>query len=397
MGESRPDIPIPDGLQKLMQDFVVTVLRQQPDDLINHAVEYFNNLKAQRDAELGVTNEPESQNSQVKFATFADSPQDDDEEDDEEEMMMRARMKQKYNRRQSVSAEGYDPDKDDDEDENEVAVVNPKSDEQRTRLNAACNKVLLFNRLESEQFNTVLDAMFEFPAEPGQKIIAEGDDGDNFYVIENGVYDVYKNIDGEEVKVASYDNKGSFGELALMYNAPRAATVTSVDGGTLWALDRQTYIRIIVRANAKKRRTYEQFIETVHLLKTLQEFERQKIADAMEPKKFEDGDMIIEQGDTKTDYFYFVMDGEVRFTIRDESGEEQEIKRDTNGSYFGELALITDKPRAATVYAVGPTTCGVLDIQAFERLLGPCKELLERNIDLYAAELNQILSKDQDE
>ena len=34
--------------------------------------------------------------------------------------------------------------------------------------------------------------MFEFPAEPGQKIIAEGDDGDNFYVIENGVYDVYK-------------------------------------------------------------------------------------------------------------------------------------------------------------------------------------------------------------
>jgi len=80
MGESRPDIPIPDGLQKLMQDFVVTVLRQQPDDLINHAVEYFNNLKAQRDAELGITNEPESQNSQVKFATFADSPHDDDEE-----------------------------------------------------------------------------------------------------------------------------------------------------------------------------------------------------------------------------------------------------------------------------------------------------------------------------
>ena len=39
---------------------------------------------------------------------------------------------------------------------------------------------------------------------------------------------------------------------------------------------------------------------------------------------------------------------------------------------------------------------GVLDIQAFERLLGPCKELLERNIDLYAAELKDILSKDAD-
>merc|ERR1712110_494429 len=361
MGDSRPDIPIPDGLQKLMQDFVVTVLRQQPDDLLNHAVEYFNKLKAERDSELG-TVEPES-GSQVKFATFEEPNNDDDDEDDE----------------------------------NEPAIINPKTDEQRTRLNTACNKVLLFNRLETEQFNTVLDAMFEFPAEPGQKIIAEGDDGDNFYVIENGVYDVYKQINDEEVKVASYDNKGSFGELALMYNAPRAATVTSVDGGTLWALDRQTYIRIIVRANAKKRRTYEQFIETVHLLKTLEEFERQKIADAMEPQKFTDGNTIIKQGDTKTDYFYMLMEGEVRFTVEDESGEEKEIKRSGPGSYFGELALITDKPRAATAYAVGNTKCGVLDIQAFERLLGPCKELLERNIDLYAAELNQILSiKDQE-
>ena len=41
--------------------------------------------------------------------------------------------------------------------------------------------------------------MFEFPAEPGQKIIAEGDDGDNFYVIENGVYDVYKVIHVDDI------------------------------------------------------------------------------------------------------------------------------------------------------------------------------------------------------
>jgi len=50
----------------------------------------------------------------------------------------------------------------------------------------------------------------------------------------------------------------------------------------------------------------------------------------MEPKKFEDGEKIIEQGDTKTDYFYFVMDGEVRFTIKDESGDEKEIKVNFN-------------------------------------------------------------------
>ena len=45
MGDSKPDIPIPDGLQKLMQDFVVTVLRQQPHDVLAHAAEYFTKLK----------------------------------------------------------------------------------------------------------------------------------------------------------------------------------------------------------------------------------------------------------------------------------------------------------------------------------------------------------------
>lgn len=43
--DNRPDIPIPAELPKLMQDFVVTVLRQQPDDLISHAATYFNALK----------------------------------------------------------------------------------------------------------------------------------------------------------------------------------------------------------------------------------------------------------------------------------------------------------------------------------------------------------------
>jgi len=384
MSDINPDVRIPEGLQKFMQDFVVTVLRQQPDDLLDHACQYFNNLKEERDKALAASETEDG----AKSAKFAE-PEEEEEEDEEE--MLRARMqKMKYSRRQSVSAEGYDPDAEDEDCEQDI--IKPKSDEQRTRLNAACNKVLLFNRLETEQFNTVLDAMFECPIEAGQKVITEGDDGDNFYVIENGNYDVYKNINDEEVKVASYNNKGSFGELALMYNAPRAATVISVDGGTLWALDRQTYIRIIVKANAKKRRTYEQFLETVHLLQTLNDFERGKIADAMSPQKFEDGATIITQGDTNTDYFYMIMDGEVRFTIKDENGIEKEIKRSSPGSYFGELALITDKPRAATAYAVGETKCGCLDIQAFERLLGPCKQLLERNIDLYAAELDQTLN-----
>jgi len=54
------------------------------------------------------------------------------------------------------------------------------------------------------------------------------------------------------------------------------------------------------------------------------------------------------------------------------------------GSYFGELALLTDKPRAATVTAIGDIECVALDTKAFIRLLGPVTEILKRNADTYA-------------
>lgn len=59
------------------------------------------------------------------------------------------------------------------------------------------------------------------------------------------------------------------------------------------------------------------------------------------------------------------------------------MARCTRGQYFGELALVTNKPRAASVYAVGETRCLVIDIQAFERLLGPCMDIMKRNISQY--------------
>ncbi|KAL4225869.1 cAMP-dependent protein kinase type II-beta regulatory subunit [Mactra antiquata] len=67
--------------------------------------------------------------------------------------------------------------------------------------------------------------------------------------------------------------------------------------------------------------------------------------------------------------------------------EEMEVKRCTKGMYFGELALLTHKPRAATVYSVGKTRLAVLDVQAFERLLGPCMDIMKRSIDQYEEQL----------
>ena len=43
-------------------------------------------------------------------------------------------------------------------------------------------------------------------------------------------------VNGEQRLIGAYDNKGSFGELALMYNMPRAATIVATSNGSLWAM-----------------------------------------------------------------------------------------------------------------------------------------------------------------
>ena len=72
--------------------------------------------------------------------------------------------------------------------------MHPKSDSQRKSLLEAVKEILLFRSLESEQLNEVLDAMFERKVTPNEYIIKQGDDGDNFYVVERFVAKMYHYI-----------------------------------------------------------------------------------------------------------------------------------------------------------------------------------------------------------
>ncbi|MEE6502256.1 hypothetical protein FKM82_004455 [Ascaphus truei] len=305
----------------------------------------------------------------------------------------------RYNRRVSVCAEAFNPDE--EEEDIEPRVVYPKTDEQRCRLQEACKDILIFKNLDQEQLSQVLDAMFERKVKLQEHVIDQGDDGDNFYVVERGLYDIFVSRDGQSRCVGSYDNHGSFGELALMYNTPRAATIVATTEGSLWGLDRVTFRRIILKNNAKKRRMFEIFVESVPILKSLEPSERMKIVDVIGEKLYQDGERVISQGD-KADCFYIVMSGEVKIMIKSktktgqESNQEVEIARCKKEQYFGELALVNNKPRAASAYAVGDVKCLVMDVQAFERLLGPCMDIMKRNISHYEEQLVALFGSSMD-
>jgi len=364
---------IPNGLTDLLQDFTVAVLKERPPDLVKFASDYFNKL-----LETKTTAEKNEKGRGVRF--IESEPMQTDDSDDEPMEPPPPR----FTRRKSVSAERYDPEADDEEGDDKL--VYPKTDEQRKRLSEAVKPIFIFRSLEPEQMHLVLDAMFEKKVTPNEHVIDQGADGDNFYVIDSGNYDIH--VDGN--MVGKYENTGSFGELALMYNMPRAATIIATTEGSLWAMDRTTFRRIVLKNAFNKRKVYESLLENVPMLKPLEPYERMNVCDALFSKSFAEGDVIIKQGDN-ADCMYFLEEGEVRITVRnvenDPDSGEMEVQRCTKGNYFGELALVTHKPRAATAYAATYCKVAVLDVQAFERLLGPCMDVMKRNIDQYEEQL----------
>lgn len=175
----------------------------------------------------------------------------------------------------------------------------------------------------------------------------------------------------------------SFGELALMYNAPRAATVKATEHSKAWAMDRQTFKYIIMETTLKKREAHKGFIERVPLLESLSEYERLTVADALKTETFSDGEVIITQGDDGN-LFYIIEEGTAVCTKQvTPSDPPQEIGILTSGAYFGEIALLTTRPRQATVTAKGTVKCLILDRKTFKRVMGPLEDILKRNIDRY--------------
>jgi len=260
--------------------------------------------------------------------------------------------------------------------------VVPKSKEASDRLAAALRKHIMFAHLEEEERQAVFNAMFEVRYKKGDIIIRQGDEGDNFYVVEDGECDIYvSKPDGSLQHVAVVGKDGSFGELALIYGSPRAATVKAKVDCCLWAIDRVTYRQVLMRSTIEKRKIYEGFLEKVPILEQLTKWERMVIADALEIHTFENGEIIMREG-TVGDRFYIIVEGEAEVFQQRENGVEQ-IATLKKSNYFGEIALLTDRPRAATVVAVGHLKCVGLDRDRFNRVLGPCENILRRKMENY--------------
>jgi cAMP-dependent protein kinase regulator len=290
-----------------------------------------------------------------------DEEEEEDDDDDEPPPDFFKEQTGPPKARQSVSAEAYG---EWNAKKTFVPPVIAKSDDQKDRLKNCLSKSFLFTSLDDKDLNLVIGAMKEVVAEPKQRVINQGESGDFLFVIESGTVDcIIKLPDGTEKTVKTCGVGDVFGELALLYNCPRAATVEAAEKSILWQLDRDTFNAIVKEAAQKKRTRYDTFLAKVPLLASMDAYERGQLTDALKPELLPAGGVIVSQGE-EGNKFYIIEEGEAGAT---KNGVE--VMSYSSGDYFGELALIRNQPRAATVTC--KTNCRLLSIDnvCFKRLL----------------------------
>jgi len=266
------------------------------------------------------------------------------------------------------------------EEENFEPQTSEKTPAQTQRIMEGISHNELLSGMSEEQKLFVVSAMIEVQCEADDIIIEQGEDGDHFYLVDEGTYEVFLKQEPDK-PVSSYESGKSFGELALLYNSPRAATIKCKNGGVLWALERKAFRHVMVNTGAGDLKSKaENFLKTVEILSPLTDAQRTSLAHAMEELKFSDGEYVVEMGDV-ADALYFVKSGELVCHTGGSGAEKDKMFLKT-GAVFGESALeptAQDATRKANVVAVGNVKVLKLTRTTFLEQVGDLAEVVADN------------------
>lgn len=224
----------------------------------------------------------------------------------------------------------------------------------------------LFSRLQDYELQDVVDSMIDEYVEADEIIIQEGDtQGDKFYVLEEGEVEV---LVGGNV-VANLPSGVSFGDLALMYNNPRAATIRALKNCTLWVLEKRFFRQAMVTSSSNQTVNLSQFLGKLKLFESLSLEGLSQLSKSLTLKSYSHDTPIITQGEIG-EHFYIIFKGKVRVTKTLDDGKQIPLITLMEGAVFGERALIKKEPRAANVISDGHVECYTLASKDFGSMLG---------------------------
>ena len=251
-------------------------------------------------------------------------------------------------------------------------------------INQSLLKHFIFNSLTTIQRKAIIESMKFLEIEPQQIVFEQGSKGAAFFIIASGQVEVIIN----EKKVTVLKFGDSFGELALLHDTFRSATVKTLIKTSLWSLDRNAFRNTLEELNAQNYEENHRFIHSIPVFESLNDKQKDSLVTALSVLKFSNGTKIISEGDPG-DLLYIIKEGSVVCTQ-----QGKEVRKMTKGDYFGEQALYYGLTRTATIIAAEDVECAVLGREDLVSCLGASLQLvIYKNTMRIAFLKNPSLSK----
>ncbi|XP_038615576.1 cGMP-dependent protein kinase 2 [Tachyglossus aculeatus] len=260
-----------------------------------------------------------------------------------------------------------------------------KTSGEKQLITDALNKNQFLKRLEPQQLRAMAECMRRRDYAEGSYILQQGEPGNHIFVLAEGSVEVFQG----NMLLTSIPEWTTFGELAILYNCTRTASVKAVTDTKTWALEREVFQNIMRKAAQARDEQYRNFLRSVSLLKNLPEDKLTKIIDCLEVEFYDQGDFIIREGE-EGNTFFILAKGKVKVTQSTEDHDQpQVIKVLQKGDYFGEKALISDDVRSANIIAEeNGVACLVIDRETFNQTVGTLEEL-QKYLEGYVADLDR--------
>jgi CRP-like cAMP-binding protein len=259
------------------------------------------------------------------------------------------------------------------------ASLGEEVEDDRDRVRNLLRRVPLFVSVTDEELDNIANHLKQerFPA--GEVVIREGEVGDKFYILERGKASVWR-LDDDQVE-RKIDEKGPgqyFGEVALVSDAPRNATVRAETPMSTLVLDYSDFNQCVrqyinLASQVDENVKYSWLLRGMPIFDELSSQELDQLAAWLEPQELKADQVLFNEGDPG-DKFYIVESGEVVIS-RLVDDRPVEISRREPGEYFGEIALLQDRPRTATISASMDTRLLSLKAEYFQELLSSFMQL----------------------